>query len=53
MIDILIFFQIHMPTTFTKQAPLKPQCLADGVLGYSPERIAKTWRVKVSGILSI
>jgi len=43
-IDYLDLYLIHIPLAFTKEAPLRPQGVADGVLGYSPERIAKTWQ---------
>lgn len=42
--DYLDLYLIHIPLAFTKDSPLRPQCVADGVLGYSPERIAKTWQ---------
>ncbi|XP_068696146.1 aldo-keto reductase family 1 member A1-like isoform X1 [Montipora foliosa] len=43
-IDYLDLYLIHTPLAFTKDAPMRPQCIADGVLGYSSERIAKTWK---------
>lgn len=39
----LDLYLIHLPFAF-KKGVLAPQCLADGVLGYNPEKMSKTWK---------
>lgn len=39
----LDLYLIHIPLSFKKDV-LFPHCVADGIIGYSPERVAKTWQ---------
>jgi len=39
----LDLYLIHAPVSFKRDAPF-PRSIAEGNLGYSPERIAKTWQ---------
>lgn len=41
---LLFTQQIHIPLSFKKDV-LFPHCVADGIIGYSPEGVAKTWQV--------
>ncbi|XP_078372439.1 aldo/keto reductase slr0942-like [Oculina patagonica] len=42
-LDYLDLYLIHLPCAFKKDAP-HPSCIADGVIGYSPQGIANTWK---------
>ncbi|XP_020622195.1 alcohol dehydrogenase [NADP(+)]-like isoform X2 [Orbicella faveolata] len=42
-LSYLDLYLIHIPTSFKKDA-LFPRSIAEGTLGYSPDRIAKTWQ---------
>ncbi|KAL9968667.1 hypothetical protein ACROYT_G020783 [Oculina patagonica] len=42
-LSYLDLYLIHIPNSFKKDAPF-PHSIAEGVLGYSPDRIAKTWQ---------
>jgi len=42
-LDYLDLYLVHFPLAFKKDSPY-PRCIADGVIGYSPEGIANTWK---------
>lgn len=42
-LDYLDLYLIHLPWAFKKNA-FSPRCIADGVIGYSAEGIASTWK---------
>lgn len=47
--SVFLFQQIHIPNSFKKDV-LFPTSIAEGTLGYSPDRIAKTWQVRFNSV---
>lgn len=43
-LDYLDLYLVHIPCAFKKDAKVPTRCIADGVIGYSPEGIASTWK---------
>ena len=45
LLHSLVSNEVHIPCAFKKDAKVPTRCIADGVIGYSPEGIASTWKV--------